>query len=303
MSFSAVKAATNVGRKVFSQSRQAVTSSAFARSFLGVQKETQISRAFTRSMWCLTASSNGSGSGIHSCQSIDNLGSQHVTRLRWPSVSQTCSCGHHARLHTEGDKELSRFLEEEIKLEKDGKQAPEQIPGFSLSIDGASATLSKTKDGDTIAVKFNVNHSVEAEDVGDEVSGGQDEEPTPPAMRAYPDFTVEITKDTESVLSIKCHYTESELDEDDLHEEGEADVEKDLFLIDEVSIHRGTSSDSTYCVGSEVMDGTLYDMLLRMMNERGVDNDFVEKLSDIATSVEHGNYIKFLEELKDVVDC
>ena len=44
-------------------------------------------------------------------------------------------------------------------------------------------------------------------------------------------------------------------------------------------------------------------MLLRMMNERGVDNDFVEKLSDVATNVEHGNYIQFLEELKEIVDC
>ncbi len=48
-----------------------------------------------------------------------------------------------------GDMELSNFLKEEIQLEKDGKQAPEQIPGFTLSTDGATATLTKTKDGET----------------------------------------------------------------------------------------------------------------------------------------------------------
>ena len=44
-------------------------------------------------------------------------------------------------------------------------------------------------------------------------------------------------------------------------------------------------------------------MLLRMMSERGIDNEFAEKLSDVASSVDHGQYIKFLEGLKHIVDC
>ena len=72
-------------------------------------------------------------------------------------------------------------------------------------------------------------------------------------MRSYPEFVVEIAKDSQSVVAIKCHFTDTEFDEEDIQQ---GDLEdKDFFLIDEVSIHSGTPSENTYCVGSEVMDG------------------------------------------------
>ena len=62
-----------------------------------------MTRAFARSMWYLSSNTtNGSGPGIHFCHSVDNLGSSNITGLNWQNVSQTCSCGHRARLHTEG---------------------------------------------------------------------------------------------------------------------------------------------------------------------------------------------------------
>ena len=73
-------------------------------------------------------------------------------------------------------------------------------------------------------------------------------------MRSYPNFTVEITKDDSSVLAIKCHFSETDLDEEG--EVEDEDVEsRDFFIIDEVSIHKGNPDETTYCMGSEVMDG------------------------------------------------
>ena len=43
----------------------------------------------------------------------------------------------------------------------------------------------------------------------------------------------------------------------------------------------------------------LYDMLLNMLEERGIDGQFVEQLVDYSTSYEHKKYLSFLEGLKD----
>ena len=42
----------------------------------------------------------------------------------------------------------------------------------------------------------------------------------------------------------------------------------------------------------------LYDMLLTMLEERGVDANFVDALVEFSTSYEHKQYIGFLEGLK-----
>ena len=44
---------------------------------------------------------------------------------------------------------------------------------------------------------------------------------------------------------------------------------------------------------------TLYDMLLNMLEERGIDGQFVDQLVDYSTSYEHKKYLGFLEGLQD----
>lgn len=45
----------------------------------------------------------------------------------------------------------------------------------------------------------------------------------------------------------------------------------------------------------------LYVMLLNMLAERGVDNEFCQWLLDYSTAQEQQHYIKFLEDLQDFV--
>ncbi len=52
-------------------------------------------------------------------------------------------------------------------------------------------------------------------------------------------------------MSIGCRFDVSE----DLDEEGAEPGSEDLFIIDEVSIHKGKMDEGTFSVGSEVMDG------------------------------------------------
>lgn len=46
---------------------------------------------------------------------------------------------------------------------------------------------------------------------------------------------------------------------------------------------------------------TLYDMLMDMLDERGIDDTFVNNMVDFATSYEHKQYVEFLEKLKSVI--
>ena len=73
-------------------------------------------------------------------------------------------------------------------------------------------------------------------------------------LRSYPEFTVEITKDGQSSLSISCRFELNELEE-----EGQEPENEDLFIIDEVQIHDGKTDESTFTVGSEIMDGVSYE--------------------------------------------
>lgn len=43
----------------------------------------------------------------------------------------------------------------------------------------------------------------------------------------------------------------------------------------------------------------LYDMLLKLLEERGIDADFLDQVVEFSTSYEHRKYIELLEHLKD----
>lgn len=42
----------------------------------------------------------------------------------------------------------------------------------------------------------------------------------------------------------------------------------------------------------------LYDLLMNLLDEKGVSNDFVEKLSDFATAYENHLYINMLQNIQ-----
>ena len=71
------------------------------------------------------------------------------------------------------------------------------------------------------------------------------------------------------------------------------------FQIDEFSIYEKEFTDSVYSVDCTVLDGQLYDILLNLLEERGIGEDFANNLAEFATSYEHLQYINLLEKLKD----
>lgn len=136
-----------------------------------------------------------------------------------------------------------------------------------------------------IVISFNVNHTVDTEeepDISDKV-----EKPEFGEMKSKPSFEIEIKKDNKT-LSFTCSFLTGE------PQEGEYN---DVFGIDELTIYEGEWSEKVYAVAGDVLDGYLYDLLMNFLEEKGISNEFVEKISEFSTAYEHTSYISLLESL------
>ena len=47
---------------------------------------------------------------------------------------------------------------------------------------------------------------------------------------------------------------------------------------------------------------TLYDMLMDMLHDRGIGDDFVRDLMEFSTNYEQEKYVEFLEQMKSFVE-
>lgn len=139
----------------------------------------------------------------------------------------------------------------------------------------------------SLTISFNVNHSVDQEDEP-EINPNQDQ-PEFGEMKSKPTFEIDIKKDNR-ILSFTCSYLQGEA------QEGEYN---DVFGIDELTIYEGEWSEKVYAVAGDVLDGYLYDLLMNYLEEKGISNEFVEKLSDFSTLYEHHQYINLLEKLSN----
>eukprot|EP00088_Acartia_fossae_P064071 TRINITY_DN786_c0_g1_i11.p1 TRINITY_DN786_c0_g1~~TRINITY_DN786_c0_g1_i11.p1 ORF type:complete len:245 (+),score=64.43 TRINITY_DN786_c0_g1_i11:62-796(+) len=187
---------------------------------------------------------------------------------------------------TKGDSEIVKFLAEEIATERSNQKSMPNLAGWTSKLDGAEVTLSRAGAcaGENVVVTLNVNHTVDSAEPDD----GQGEAPE---MLSRPNFEVDIVKSSGKTLSFTCSY----LHPDEQGEEGNEDV----FAIDEVTMFDGDKTgDHNYAVAGDILDGYLYDLFMSMLEERGVDNNFADKLADWCTAHEHGQYINLLQEIE-----
>ncbi|XP_050312423.1 complement component 1 Q subcomponent-binding protein, mitochondrial isoform X1 [Anthonomus grandis grandis] len=241
-----------------------------------------------------------------------------VARNLWHLSSQksklhsnlcSCGCGGSRGAHTKGktqpgpppvtnqsfflaEKELVEFLTEEILAERKAqkvKAIPTELDGFKASLNGAEVSLTKKTDAETITISFNVNHSVDTE-AEPEIHPDQDK-PEIGELKSKPAFKIDLVRG-ETTVSVLCSFV-TPSDQDDGYNDG--------FGIDELSIYNGEWNENIYSVSGEVLDSYLYDLILNYLEEKGISNEFVEKLSDYSTAYEHSAYIGLLEGLSKFV--
>jgi len=235
----------------------------------------QSHKQVARSLWYMSKLQSQKLSGIHS-----NLCS--------------CGCGSKKGAHTKAEKELVEFLTEEILAERKAqkvKTIPTQLEGFKASLSGAEVTLTKETDTETIKVSFNVNHSVDS-DAEPEVHENLDK-PEIGELKSKPAFKIDIVRG-DTTLSVLCSFVPPS-EQDDGYNDG--------FGIDELSIYNGDWNENVYSVSGEVLDSYLYDLILNYLEEKGINNEFVEKLSEYSTTYEHSAYIGLLEGLSRFISA
>ncbi|KFB45411.1 AGAP003987-PA-like protein [Anopheles sinensis] len=191
------------------------------------------------------------------------------------------------QIHTKGERELVEFLAEEIVAEKKASPTtniPTSLNGFKITCNKADVELTKSSEREKVTISFNVNHTVDMD--GDEADATENK-PEFSAMKSRPQFEVDITRGG-TTLSFTCSYLPGEA------QEGEYN---DVFGIDEVTIYQGEWNDKVYAVAGDVLDGYLYDLLMNFLEEKGVSNEFAEKMSDFASTYEHAKYVELLEAI------
>ncbi|KAH9525507.1 Complement component 1 Q subcomponent-binding protein, mitochondrial [Bulinus truncatus] len=207
----------------------------------------------------------------------------------------TCSKSTTALYSTEVDREISKFLEKEIEFER--KRSTEnlpKIPGFDIQTNGGDVTITKISGKEKITVKLSVNGSVDS--IMSENHSDKDE---PPQMVCRPDFEIEISKGDGTVLAIQCSFPVQDTFEDvECNKGQEAEQIDDQFEITDVAIHDGEWKDTTFTVSASTMDAELFDLMMDMLDERGINDEFITQMVDFCTAYENHQYIGFLQKLK-----
>nr|CAG4637963.1 EOG090X0APE [Chydorus sphaericus] len=210
--------------------------------------------------------------------------------------SGTCPCGPCRGVHTRGDKELIEFLSEEIAAEKKGSSKTKllsNLDGFDVKFNGSEIVLTKKFNEEIVTITCNVNHSVDGE-INEEELNVKANEPPSTDMKSRPQFEVKLTKGTQTTR-FACAFVQ---DGGDLPED---EGPNDVFTIDELAIYEGEHNEQTYAVAGDILDGYMYDLLMNLLEERGVSNDFASKMSELATKREHDLFVNLLEKLQSFV--
>lgn len=208
-----------------------------------------------------------------------------------------CGC---CSIHTEGDQKVVSFLENEIQDEKRTVQAATTVEGWDVKTDGTGVILTKKFNDELITVEFDVNDSVDSEEPMFEGS----EQADMPDLVSKPPFEVTVQKKSGRKLRFLCEFSLQEPHFDDTAGTAPQEAIADQFSIVEVRLGEDTKSgdlEKFYSHSGAVMDGTLYDLLMDMLDERGIDDDFVNNMVAFATAYEFKLYLKFLEDLKSVI--
>jgi len=139
---------------------------------------------------------------------------------------------------------------------------------------------------------LNVNHTVDSDPEHEEVHARAEKSQEHNAeMKSKPNFDIDIKKGN-TTISFSCTYLDVENAPDSNEEYN------DIFVIDEVTLYEGEWKEETYAVAGDILDGYLYDLFMNMLEERGITNEFAEKMSEFCTEYEHDLYVDLLRRLQ-----
>lgn len=160
-----------------------------------------------------------------------------------------------------------------------------------------------------------MNHTVDAEENEDDAFEGQQsqqQESAPPKLQSKPNFEIDIVK-KDTTLSLSCSYLHGKAGEGEYGMEtnkswrwNKKNSNKifvsprtdDIFGIEELTIFKGEHNETVYACAGDMLDGYFYDLLMNLISEKGITDEFVSKLSELATQYEQSLFLNLLQETK-----
>ena len=210
-------------------------------------------------------------------------------------------------LNNNADTDLVQFLESEIEAERNQTVMPKDgpgVPGFETKTVGSRVTLTRKVGKEIVTVKFCVNGSVDADGPSEEqmeqMSNNPSEQADPPAgdMKSRPEFTVEIAKPSGRILGFICRIFEASEATPDQPDADKFEILEFTGLHADQIDEDGDWDDTSYVADGSIIDGQMYDLLMNLLDSRGINNDFIDRLVDFSTYYEHTKYISLLESVK-----
>lgn len=164
-----------------------------------------------------------------------------------------------------------------------------------------------------ITIKFNVNHTVDADQ--DNELEAPESEANDDAIKSKPNFEVDVVRGG-TTLSFTCQFLEGQAAEGEYGKNvhlfftfsfilinliSSFICTDDLFGIQELTIYKGEFNDEVYACSGDILDGYFYDLLMGLLEQKGISNEFGSKLIQLSTDYERSLYINLLNSLKDFV--
>ncbi|CBY16266.1 unnamed protein product [Oikopleura dioica] len=186
------------------------------------------------------------------------------------------------RALSRSDSEFLSWVEEQLEHEK-ARNVSDLSGGWSKpKSEGAIGIINREKDGEKVTVRFNLNGSMptlEEQDLMEE----KGEEPL-----CLPDFEIIVEKTGGKKIWLNCQYNM----DDEAHDDDDA--------FDIISVMIGDdSAELPYVMNTDSMDASFYDQLMNFIEQRGIDEKFLEDLAVSATDLENNLYRQSLVDMKD----
>lgn len=77
---------------------------------------------------------------------------------------------------------------------------------------------------------------------------------------------------------------------------------EDVFGIEELTIFKGKHSEKVYACAGDMLDGYFYDLLMNLLSEKGITDEFAYKVSELATQYEQTLFVNLLQDTKKFFD-
>ncbi|EDV23752.1 uncharacterized protein TRIADDRAFT_57265 [Trichoplax adhaerens] len=222
-----------------------------------------VQRSFTRSFHV--------SSSVASKYLRSSLLDNSTSVFRLPPQAQNYQFLPRRLLASQSDVQAVDYFNREIELESQALSNLPTIKNFKCEIQGTRATFCRELNNESITVTMDINDNVESNIPEFDPDENVDEDDIDGGDRIF----IHCSIDTESTPDTP-------------------------FSLNEIYVlPNGVDEKNAYCTRAENQDSEFYEVIYNSLRDRGIDHNFGQQLKDFCDVLEHSEYYKFLQTVRD----